>query len=877
MKQFFALSVRAQLVLITLIIALPAVAIIVQSGIQQRTNGVKDTYDLTKLVAERIASEQGNMAAAVEQLLVTLAQLPEVRRHDKVRVQQLINKINALNPQYANILVADLNGKPWAAVFMPPPPSLLSDRRYFQQAVSSGHLSSGEYVVSKSMTKPVFHFAYPYRDAAGAISGVIVVAFRLDSYSTIFKNSPLPEGTNFVLIDHAGIIIYRALEPEKIIGHKYDETAFKEMLAGPEEYSYKGKASLGDERFITYRKIRLKGEREPYMYVRVGIPIEIALKNANRAMLVNITMFASFLLVAFLLAYLIGKRSIVDRIALLEDAAQGFASGELQKQVSATVSGGELGRLAQSFDAMARQLLEREQVIRESELRLRSITDSARDAIIMMDSRGAVTFWNPAAEMILGYQAEEALGKNLHMLLAPLRFQGAQKAAFAEFVQTGRGHAVGKTIELAAIHKDGHELPISLSLSAVFLDGAWHAVGILRDITESKQYQEELLEARHSAEAASRAKSEFLANMSHEIRTPMNGVIGMAQLLRYTQPTQEQAEYLDTLELSCKNLLELINDILDLSKIESGKLELESAAFSLQRCIHEVLANQGARIEHKGLQLVADLDEQLPELVLGDSLRFKQILLNLLGNAIKFTEAGSITVTGMVVSRTEPDCVFRLMVRDTGIGMTAEVLERIFNSFEQADSSTTRIYGGSGLGLSICRRLAELMGGRIWAESIFGKGSTFFVELPFVIQPYAGEESLTPACQAIPGAMRSLKILVAEDNKMNADTIVAMLRRMGHDVSVASNGREALEKWHASAVHCVLMDIQMPVMDGSLAAATMREQEQKMGGHTPIIAMTAHALHGDRERFLAEGFDGYVSKPVEMQALAEELQRVSSV
>jgi PAS domain S-box-containing protein len=680
-----------------------------------------------------------------------------------------------------------------------------------------------------------------------------------------------------LLLDHAGVIMLRALEPEKIIGKKYPDDAFNKMVAGPDEHSYRGGSSFGDERFFSYRKLRLQGEVEPYMYVRVGVPVQSTLAAADRAMLKNIALFTSFLFGAFLLAYLVGKRSIVDRIMLLQNASQRLAKGDLQVSIASAVSGGELGGLAQSFDVMARQLMEREQVIRESEARLRSITDSAQDAILMMDSLGIITFWNPAAETILGYQAEEAVGKDLHALLAPLRYQGAQTAAFAEFVQTGRGHAVGKTIELSAMHKDGHELPVSLSLSAVFLHGSWHAVGILRDITTLKQYQDELLEARHSAEAANRAKSEFLANMSHEIRTPMNGVIGMAQLLRYTQPTQEQEEYLDSLELSCKNLLELINDILDLSKIESGKLELESAAFSLQRCIHEVLTNQAARIEQKGLQLVTDLDEQLPELVLGDSLRFKQILLNLLGNAIKFTETGSITVTGMVVSKTDTGCVFRLMVSDTGIGMTAEALERIFNSFEQADSSTTRIYGGSGLGLSICRRLTELMGGHIWAESVSGEGSTFFVELPFVIQPDAGKESLTPACQVLPDAMRSLKVLLAEDNKMNADTIIAMLRRMGHDVSVASNGREALEKWHASAVHCVLMDIQMPVMDGHLAAATMREQEQKMGGHTPIIAMTAHAIHGDRERFLAEGFDGYVSKPVDMQVLAEELQRVTSI
>jgi len=879
MKQLSALSIRAQLVLITLIIALPAIVIIIYVGVQQRKNAVDDAYQLTRLIAERITSEQKNMAAAAEQLLVTLAQMPEIRQQNQARVQQLLHTLNELNPQYANILVTDLSGKTWAAVFMPPPPAMLDDRRYFKNAISSGRLSSGEYVVSKSMAnKPVFHFAYPYRDTVGKIGGVIVVAFRLDTYSTILKNSPLPAGTNFLLIDHAGVIMHRALEPEKIIGRKYPEVAFKEMLAGPDEQSFRGMASFGDERFISYRKIRLLGESEPYMYVRVGVPVKTTLAAADQTMLKSITLFGAFLCGAFLLAYLIGKRSIVDRIILLEQASQRLANGDMRTQVASAVSGGEIGRLAQSFDTMARQLAEREQAIRESEARLRSITDSAQDAILMMDSQGMLTFWNPAAEQILGYHADEALGKDLHALLAPSRYLQAYQEALPEFVRSGHGNAIGKTIELAAKHKDGQEIMVSLALSSVLLHGAWHAVGILRDITEIKQYQEELLEARHSAEAANRAKSEFLANMSHEIRTPMNGVVGMAQLLRYTQPTREQEEYLDNLELSCKNLLELINDILDLSKIESGKLELESAVFSLRSCIQEVISNQTSRIELKGLQLLASLEEQVPGQVVGDSLRFKQILLNLLGNAIKFTEAGSITVSGMLSSRQETGCTFRLVVSDTGIGMTGETLQRIFNSFEQADSSTTRIYGGSGLGLSICRRLTELMGGRIWAESALGKGSVFFVELPFAIpqtEGNGGDQQAVPSAEPVqPGMDRKLKILVAEDNKLNVDTIVAMLKQMGHESQAVSNGQEALEKWHASAFHCILMDIQMPVMDGNLATATIRKQEQKMGGHTPIIAMTAHALHGDRERFLAEGFDGYVSKPVEMQALAAELRHL---
>lgn len=881
MKQIFALSIRAQLVLITLIIAMPAIAVIVYFGANQRKNAIADAYQLTQVITERIVSEQMNMAAASEQLLVTLAQLPEIRQQNQAKVQELLHKLNKLNPQYANILVADHSGKVWAAVLMPPPPSMIDDRRYFKNVMSSGQLSSGGYVVSKSMiNKPVFHFAYPYQDAEGKIGGVIVVAFSLDRYSTILKNNPLPEGTNFLLIDHAGIIMHRALEPEKIVGKKYPETGFKEMLLGPDENSYRGTASFGDERFISYRKIRLHDETEPYMYVRVGIPVKTTLDAADQDTMKSIAFFGTFLCGAFFLAHLIGKRSIADRIVLLEQATQRLASGDLQFKVGDTVSGGEIGRLARSFDSMAQQLVEREQLVSESEARLRSITDSAQDAILMMDSKGLITFWNPAAEKILGYSEDEVVGKELHALLAPTCHQKAHQDALPEFMRSGQGHVVGKTIELVAKRKDEQEIMVSLALSSVFLHGSWHAVGILRDITEIKHYQEELLEARHSAEAANRAKSEFLANMSHEIRTPMNGVVGMAQLLRFTQPTTEQEEYLDNLELSCKNLLELINDILDLSKIESGRLELEFANFSLRSCIQEVISNQHSRIEQKGLQLLTSVDKQVPDQVVGDSLRFKQILLNLLGNAIKFTETGSITVSGMITSRHETGCVFRLVVRDTGIGMNEETLQRVFNSFEQADSSTTRIYGGSGLGLSICRRLTELMGGRVWAESAFGKGSMFFVELPFDIpQARAGkaDQVVASAEPVLPVVDRKLKILVAEDNKLNADTIVAMLKQMGHESLAVSNGREALDKWHESAFNCILMDIQMPVMDGSLAAGTIRKQEQKMGGHTPIIAMTAHALHGDRERFLADGFDGYVSKPLDLQVLASELRRVSKV
>jgi len=449
-------------------------------------------------------------------------------------------------------------------------------------------------------------------------------------------------------------------------------------------------------------------------------------------------------------------------------------------------------------------------------------------------------------------------------------------------------------MELCAIRSDGVRLTcLARGYAEVGSDNkVTRLFGSLQDITEQKQAKEQLLETNRQleaatsratelaslAEAANRAKSEFLANMSHEIRTPMNGVIGMAQLLRFTNPSDEQADYLDNLELSCKNLLALINDILDLSKIESGKMELEYVDFSLHQSIQEVATSQSSLIRQKKLQLITTIQDQVPELLYGDALRLKQILLNLLGNAIKFTETGVITISVMVASSQDKTCRIRLGVSDTGIGMTDETVSRIFNSFEQADNSTTRRFGGSGLGLSICRRLAELMGGTIRAESTPGKGSSFIVELPFEISMIQ-LEIMPDQQQELPAAKEktALKLLVAEDNTMNAATTVAMLKLLGHQTEVATNGQAALELWHTGRFNAILMDIQMPVMDGCLALSVIRQQEQKTGGHIPVIAMTAFALQGDRERFLAQGFDGYISKPVDMHLLGRELIRLVSM
>jgi PAS domain S-box-containing protein len=663
-----------------------------------------------------------------------------------------------------------------------------------------------------------------------------------------------------------------------------------------------------------------------------------------------------------------------------------------------------------------------QEALHESEGRIRLLLDSTAEAIYGIDREGRCTFCNPATLRLLGHEKGDALlGKDMHAQMHHTHADGTPyPAADCQIYNSLRRGEGVHSDEDVFWRIDGTCFPVEYWAYPIRKEGeAVGAVVTFLDITGRKRAQAALLEAKEAAEAASLAKSEFLANMSHEIRTPMNGIIGMTELALDTSLTAEQTNYLNLVRSSADSLLHVINDILDFSKIEAGKLELEKTEFGIRDLLRDTLKTLAQRTDQKLLEICARVSPSVPKFLIGDPTRLRQLIVNLVGNAIKFTEEGNVILDAELEESTGDEVRLHISVSDTGVGIPLEKQHIIFESFAQADGSTTRRFGGTGLGLTISRQLVELMGGRIWVESEVGKGSTFHFTCKFQQGTVAASDQERIAGQSLPGLNvlvadnnpvnrkifsemltnwrmnptladsgasaleqleaaqkagrafpvvlldalmpnvdgfqvlqriqddpglagavimllsgnrhlvdtarcrelgvkqyltkpvgqselldailtalglgaveerlmestvrapekprgRPLNILLSEDNPVNQMLAIRLLEKAGHRVILASTGREALAAWENAGIpgfDVVLMDIQMPEMDGMEATAAIRDREKGSGKHIPILAMTAHAMRGDKERYLASGMDGYVSKPIHPAGLFAEIER----
>lgn len=511
------------------------------------------------------------------------------------------------------------------------------------------------------------------------------------------------------------------------------------------------------------------------------------------------------------------------------------------------------------------------QELEGSEQRYRKIIGSTFDAFLGIDADGNVTDWNAQAKATFGWTAEEATGRSIDLLLH-LDHEGQEGASLLHLLAAG-GDAQGRRLEVTARHRSGLLFPAEMSISSIEVNGKTLFAAFVHDVTDRKLAQRHMEEAKQAAEAASQAKSEFVANMSHEIRTPLNGVIGMTDLALETELTAEQRDYLQTVKLSADSLLSVINDILDFSKIEAGKVELEEIRYDLRETLELTLKTLALRADEKGLELLCDLNANIPEAVLGDAGRLRQIITNLIGNALKFTSQGEVALHVAQEESPAGESLLHFIVSDTGIGIAPDKLETIFQSFSQADTSTTREYGGTGLGLTISRRLVELMSGRIWIESELGKGSQFHVTVPCkAAEPIARAPEIDAAYRVLFG----VKAMIIDDNKTNRRILEGMLRTWGMVPTAVADGPSALDHMTAATeigqhYKLILTDMHMPKMDGFGVVSLI--QQNRAFPPAAIMMLSSGGHRGDAAKCQELGIAAYLLKPVRQNELREAIAR----
>lgn len=759
------------------------------------------------------------------------------------------------------------------------------DRTYFQQAINGEATIVGP-LISRATQKQCVYIAVPVSHDQN--KGVLVASVELDTISDLcFSHDIISPQIDIFLLDGAAHIL---LAKDSTSGSGGPDSIPLDTRALRDEASqgYAAYSVNGEAYTAFYKKIK---NLDWYVLIAMDDTQinKTALSSAKDSFLLTLLAILIGLLVGSILIY-----NIIKGLHKIIEYARRISNGNVDAILDVH-SQSELGILANTLRSMVKivkedqdrlnrlveerteQLkLSQERQIKESAL-LKTILNTVPDLIFYKDMNGIYKGCNKAFGAFIGKSEQEIIGKN-DIELFQLSGNAAQKF-IEDDLQIMRGQLDILVREEEVLYPDGKKLFFETIKTLYYSEdnAPFGMVGISRNIQLRKETEKAYAEAIQKAHEASRAKSEFVARISHEIRTPLNAIIGMNYLLKQSCADPVQQGYLHKMEVSAKNLLSIINDVLDFSKIESGKLEIEKGIVSIEKLLCDVVSVTEPKAKAANVSFETYIDPGIPAVLIGDPLRISQIMLNLVFNAVKFSDHGTIRIEVRCERVHGKNVTLLFSVRDQGIGMNQQQLDKLFVPFTQADGSTTRKYGGTGLGLSICKMLVELMHGEIWAVTMEGTGSTFFFKLQLEKEdtaslPAQDPQADRPASAALPlSALKGKTVLLVEDNEINQEIAIAILRSFGLEVDLAENGMEAVRKIQVNHYALVLMDIQMPIMDGYQATRRIREDDRFSS--LPIIAMTANAMNTDRTECLKAGMNEHIGKPFDPEALKQLLEK----
>jgi len=861
-------SLRTRLVLLVLLPVVPMVALSLYSFTVQRGQALTHGRAEALRLARGAAEEQQGLLAGARDLLAALAQHPPVLARDAAGCAALV--ANLMSPFFVNLAVAAPRGEVFCSAVTPRGRVTMAGRPEFRRAVERKTFVLGRYGRDPITGRATLPTAYPVLDGSGRVVGVAAAALDLGWLAQSAEKIVLPEGATVTVFDADGVILAGAPKPGAAVGRRIEDGAVRQaILAGRSDATAQSDDHEGVSHLIGLTAVGAVADSGA-VYVSVGIPTAVALAEVRRTLAGGLAALSLVAVLAVLGAWATGNALILRPVRTLAGTVERLRTGDLTAR-SGLGGVGEVGALGRAFDEMAdsldRHLAERkraEEALARSSREFGLILRAAGDGIFGLDLRGHATFVNPAASAMLGWAAEELVGQPIHGMIHHTRPDGSADdhedcpiyAAFTDGV-------VHRGDDEVFWRKDGSSFPVAYTSTPIREGGKISgAVVVFNDITERRRVQVARL-AQEAAEQANRAKSEFISRMSHELRTPLNAILGFAQLLEMDALAADQRDSVNQILKAGRHLLDLINEVLDVARIEAGRLGLSPEPVAVQEVVRESLALVAPLAASQEIRL-GEAPAGRDWHILADRQRLKQVLLNLLSNAVKFNRrGGSVDVTFEPTS----DDRLRINVRDTGPGIAPERMAQLFTPFERLGADQQGIEG-TGLGLALSKRLVEALGGTLGLKASEGGGSTFWVEFPLAERPElaatTGAVPLHPAGHAPDGRT----ILYIDDNLSNVGVIRGLLaHRPGVTLLPAMQGRLGLDLAREHQPHLILLDLHLPDIPGE--EVLRRLQEQPETRQIPVVVISADPTGSQAQRLRDAGAVAYLAKPLEMQKLLD--------